>query len=317
MALTQLPGTMFSTVNTLSSAASTNLVLQTNAGATTAITVDTNGNIGFGPAPSAWTGATGLQVQYATVEGRSSLPSFAEYAANSYSQAGTRKYIATDYASRYTQYQGVHYWQVAPSGTAGTNITFNQALILDNAGNLLLGVSLPIGSLGNSKLYASTGISAINNGGTLPYFQTYVSTAATNLKTWRHGGDSSGNYNFQTVNDAYSGSSTYLSITSTGQIFCPNYIGITGTATTIATGVSFLALLRDRGNGGTALVLYDLNSSPAIVIVSQTGGTTFTLSAPSATQIQLGNLGGGGGLTALGGSSRNPDNINVLILQGQ
>jgi hypothetical protein len=226
MALTQLPGTMFSTVNTLSSAASTNLILQTNAGGTTVLTADTNGN-------------------------------------------------------------------------------------------LLLGVSLPIGSLGNSKLYASTGVSVINNGGTLPYFQTYVSTASTNLKTWRHGGDATGNYNFQTVNDAYSGSTTYLSITSTGQISCPNYIGITGTATTIATGISFLALLRDRGNGGTALVLYDVGSTPAIVIVSQTGGTTFTLSAPSATQIQLGNLGGGGGLTALGGSSRNPDNVNVLILQGQ
>ena len=103
------------------------------------------GNLGLGVTPSAWSGSTGLQVQYATVEGRSSLPSFAEYAANSYSDAGVRKYIASDYASRYTQYQSNHYWLTAPSGTAGAAITFTQAMTLFANGNLAVGTTTDAG----------------------------------------------------------------------------------------------------------------------------------------------------------------------------
>ncbi len=94
-----------------------------------------SGNVGIGVTPSAWTGSSGLQVQYATVEGRSTLPSFSEYAANSYSDAGVRKYITNDFASRYTQYQGEHFWYTAPSGAAaGDTITFSPVLSIASTG---------------------------------------------------------------------------------------------------------------------------------------------------------------------------------------
>ena len=105
--------------------------------------LDTYGNLGLGVTPAAWSSATGFQVQYATVEGRSSLPSFSEYGANTFSQAGTRKYIASDFASRYTQFQSVHSWYTAPSGTAGNAITFTQAMTLDASGNLGIGTTSP------------------------------------------------------------------------------------------------------------------------------------------------------------------------------
>jgi len=124
------------------------LFTRPNAGSITKVaTISSSGNLGLGVTPSAWTSATGFQVQYATVEGRSSLSSFAEYGANSYSQAGTRKYIASDFASRYTQYQSIHSWHTAASGTAGNAITFTQAMTLDASGNLMVGTTSAAGVL--------------------------------------------------------------------------------------------------------------------------------------------------------------------------
>jgi hypothetical protein len=86
------------------------------------------GNVGLGVTPSAWAGATGLQVQNAGIEGRSSANSYATFSANGYTDSGTWEYISTDFASRYTQFQGQHLWFTAPSGTAGDPITFTQVL---------------------------------------------------------------------------------------------------------------------------------------------------------------------------------------------
>ena len=155
------------------------------------------GNLGLGVTPSAWSGSTGFQVQYATVEGRSSLPSFAEYAANSYSDAGVRKYIASDYASRYTQYQSNHYWFTAPSGTAGAAITFTQAMTLLANGNLLIGTT----SDNTHKLQ----ISAANP------FMTYTSTAIS--RTFLSGVNSNGYVIYDDTASAYR-----MAITSGGNV---------------------------------------------------------------------------------------------------
>ena len=108
---------------------------------------------------------------------------------------------------------------------------------------------------------------------------------------------------------------TGAKLTVQGQIATSGYTFInTSTPTTIATGVSFLMVIRDRGYGGVALVLYENNTTP--VIISQVG-TVFTTSSPTALQIQLANLSGGSGVTALAGSSKNADAVNVSILQNQ
>lgn len=92
------------------------------------------------------------------------------------------------------------------------------------------------------------------------------------------------------------------------------FIGInSSTATTVASGVSFLAVVRCRGSGGSAVILYENNTTP--VIIAQTGSVTFTTSAPTANQIQIAD--GGSSITAKSGSSVGTNNLNISVLQNQ
>lgn len=112
------------------------------------------------------------------------------------------------------------------SGRNGTGtylpLTFytngSEKVRLDTSGNFFVGTNSVPGSIGNSILYAAQGVTAINVSTTLPYFQTYNSNAGTDLKTWRLGGDSSGALVFQTVNDAYSSSTTRVTMDASGNI---------------------------------------------------------------------------------------------------
>jgi hypothetical protein len=54
---------------------------------------------------------------------------------------GAYKYISTDYASLYYQYQGKHIFNVAASGTAGNVISWTTAMTIDNAGNIGVGTT--------------------------------------------------------------------------------------------------------------------------------------------------------------------------------
>jgi len=124
--------------------------------------VNSSGNAGLGVTPAAWSGtARALQVGNAGIEGRTDNASYNTLSANAYTDSGTWKYISSDWASRYTQFQGVHYWLTAPSGTAGNAISFTQAMTLDANGSFLLGVTSA--QNGNNSdlpgitLYGSTG----------------------------------------------------------------------------------------------------------------------------------------------------------------
>lgn len=93
-----------------------------------------------------------------------------------------------------------------------------------------------------------------------------------------------------------------------------SYVAInSSTATTVASGISFLAIMRCRGSGGSAVVLYENNTTP--VIIAQTGSVTFTTSAPTANQIQIAD--GGSSITALSGSSVGSNNLNITIIKNQ
>ena len=130
------------TLNSSGVASNGSLLLQVN-GTTTAVTVDTAGNMGLGVTPAAWalSGSTALQIRNA---------GFAGYLNNSYLSANQRfksdggsAYIATGFASLYAQGSGGHNWQIAASGTAGNDISFNQAMTLDASGNLGVGTTSP------------------------------------------------------------------------------------------------------------------------------------------------------------------------------
>lgn len=108
------------------------------------IRIDNIGNAGFGVTPSAWN-STDKAIQigsYAAIAQDSS--GYTALSSNAYeSAAGTWKYLATLAASRYSQEGGAHKWLIAASGTAGTTISFTQAMTLNLSGDLALGLASP------------------------------------------------------------------------------------------------------------------------------------------------------------------------------
>jgi hypothetical protein len=100
-------------------------------------TLDTSGNLGLGVTPSASNLPT-IESQYGLFVGQGQT----NIVANGYYSSGYL-YKTTAAASRYQQITGAHYWYNAPSGTAGTAITFTQAMTLDASGNLGVGTTSP------------------------------------------------------------------------------------------------------------------------------------------------------------------------------
>jgi len=96
------------------------------------------GNLGLGVTPSAWNGYTALQVKAAAL---GSSGSEMELSASCYYNAGWKYYASSIGVSRYEQYNSIHSWYNAPSGTADTAITFTQAMTLSAGGNLLVGTT--------------------------------------------------------------------------------------------------------------------------------------------------------------------------------
>jgi hypothetical protein len=118
----------------------------------TVATLDTSGNLGLGVTPSAWSGVLGAGV-LCKLRGVSTVPSlsFTTYnsstvasgyiASNAYYNGTNWIYHKSNYSAQYeiNNNAGKHIWYTAPSGTAGTAISFTQAMTLDNSGNLIVG----------------------------------------------------------------------------------------------------------------------------------------------------------------------------------
>ena len=137
---------MASTINASTSGglvttADTSGVLQLQTANTTAVTIDASQNVGVGVTPSAWN-AAGYKAFEIGSFGNAIYSSTNDviFTANAYYNSGW-KYGSTNPASRYDQNNAAHKWYTAPSGTAGNAISFTQAMTLDAAGNLGLGVT--------------------------------------------------------------------------------------------------------------------------------------------------------------------------------
>jgi hypothetical protein len=121
--------------------------------------IDSSGNLGLGVTPSAWSTLRGFDI--GTTGSLSSHSSGATDSAfvsgNAYFNGTNWIYKATSTATQYKMYGGVHSWYTAPSGTAGTAVTFTQAMTLDSSGNLLVGktattiTGVGIGLIANGK----------------------------------------------------------------------------------------------------------------------------------------------------------------------
>lgn len=122
MALTKIPSELSST---------TGIVDNSNA---TAITIDSNENVGIGVVPEAWTYFSPLQAKRSSFAGSDGQTGVGY---NWYFD-GAYKYIANDYALAYQQNatSGVHSWSTAASGTAGATATLTERMRIDAAGRV-------------------------------------------------------------------------------------------------------------------------------------------------------------------------------------
>lgn len=119
-------------------------------------------NLGLGTTPSAWTVGKNLQLGAAAIiSGQAANTSLVEIGANwYYGSGGNIKYINSDYASDYYQYQGKHVWWSAASGTAGATATTTIVMTQGGIGNTLalqgaatvagIGISFPSSQLASS-----------------------------------------------------------------------------------------------------------------------------------------------------------------------
>jgi hypothetical protein len=120
---------------------------------------EVNGNLGLGVTPSAWF-AESKVLQFdggAVLVGITNLPNYVSLSANSrINFSGNSIYLNSTSASRYQQFDGVHSWYTAPSGTAGNAISFTQAMTLDASGRLGIGTTSPTQRLDVNGLINST-----------------------------------------------------------------------------------------------------------------------------------------------------------------
>ena len=131
--------------------------------------LDSSGNLGLGVTPSAWSSFKAYQVNRASVASTGADTYFSH---NWYWSGSADTYIASDYATRYSQQSGQHRWWTAPSGTAGNAISFTQAMTLDASGNLLVGTT---SSINGEKLSVRGGY------GILCKTQYAISSTATTI----------------------------------------------------------------------------------------------------------------------------------------
>ena len=124
--------------------------------------IDGSGNLGLGVTPSAWYSGvyTVLDVGASSSFGGFSVGASGDeltfVAGNVYYNSSNNPiYKADGLATNYRQFNGMHQWYTAPSGTAGNAISFTQALTLDASGNLGVGIA-PGTSTRRLIVYGST-----------------------------------------------------------------------------------------------------------------------------------------------------------------
>ena len=118
------------------------LIFRTDA--TERLRITSGGNVGIGVTPSAWFTGGGYKVLELGVG--LSLDSGNDFRARIASNAfvnsgGDWTYRNTSQASNYTQFQGNHIWETAPSGTAGSAITFTERMRIRASGSVGIGTA--------------------------------------------------------------------------------------------------------------------------------------------------------------------------------
>jgi hypothetical protein len=152
--------------------------------------IDSSGNLGLGVTPSAWS-YRAVEVGFAGTAMFSSAGSQNIITAGAYYNAGYKYALSSSAVSYYQQYQGAHTWWNAPSGTAGSAISFTQAMTLDNSGNLFVGNSVrsPIFyDSNNTGYFVTPSGNSVVVGITNSWIGSAISGAAHILGNWNGAG---------------------------------------------------------------------------------------------------------------------------------
>jgi len=139
------------------------------------VTIDSSGNVGIGVTPESWnTGGyvTGFDM------GGGAIFSYKNGAnlqfnllSNSYYSGTGYKYSNSGSAAAHEISNGGHYFQVAPSGTADSAISWTTAMTIDNSGNVLVGTTATDTAAVGFRYRASLdAISSVSDGGISAYF---------------------------------------------------------------------------------------------------------------------------------------------------
>jgi hypothetical protein len=140
--------------------------------------IDSSGNVGIGVTPSAWGSPFSSVMQFTkgAIAGQSNSILLLN---NAYFDGTNYKYISTAGAGIYEQTNGIHLWQTAASGTAGTNISFSESMRIDSSGNVGIGTTSPAGILhlqessgGNVELHMRETSGATNYGASIDAFNS-------------------------------------------------------------------------------------------------------------------------------------------------
>jgi hypothetical protein len=128
---------------------------------TNAMTIDNSGNVGIGVVPE--TSGSNYNVLQIGQGGSLMAPTATEdmyVGSNVYrNSSNTNSYIVTEKASIYEQYNGEHYFNVAPSGSADAAISFAQGMKISNAGY----VAMPKMATSFCRLKGPAGITNVTN----------------------------------------------------------------------------------------------------------------------------------------------------------
>jgi hypothetical protein len=136
-------------------------------GSTNRLKLTGDGNLGIGVTPSAWN--TFKAIQHPALSLASYSTTEAYYSQNAYND-GTWRRVAAGYASQYIQVNSEHRFLTAGTSSAGSSITFTQAMTLDASGNLLVGKTANYGTgetqtlqLKSSVVFASDNTGSASN----------------------------------------------------------------------------------------------------------------------------------------------------------
>jgi hypothetical protein len=188
--------------------------------------IDSSGNVGIGVVPEAWSALYGTKaLQVGAQASLSDINGDLHLSSNAYYDTTDARweYINADYATKYTQVDGVHQWLTAGIGTADAAITWSESMRIGSDGKVDIGgipnqtiavlnarfngAALEFGHGNNSAGYYGTAGSYGNNGQPYIGFSCYAQENLNLFTTNGHKGniitgDLSGSLTFAQITNA-------------------------------------------------------------------------------------------------------------------